>query len=367
MISNWLAVVPAYYLGKALATLSYMVSPVSARGSGPLLVVEAGEAGWNEPAPGLLDIEQSAREYLAAENVRRLSIPRAHSGYLRTVLRTLKESRPSHYFYDTRTGSQHPGWGSLQALVLAVLFAWYGVIPLTILTNFPARRWRRQVSLVTALRGLILVLIPATLAKSWLPHDRIIGPIFMPLSEKTLRELQSDVSVRHSLRNEASVVFIGSMYEPRRAVVSSLKREFEESNINFESHERDLSAPKIDPATYWKVLQSSAFVFTTADHVHGQGAEGEYPPHMVYRYTEALAAGSCLIAPDLGCELVPFRHFIPFVGAPQLRETLSDMLKNPEQIEHIRVAGAKFIEDRVMRQAWWGELDAALGSDRLKS
>lgn len=367
MRSTNLAVFSAYNVSAALLRA---LAVFRKRDTGPpptkRLLIEAGQAGWDEPAPGLLEIEQSAREYLGSESVARLIVPNRRGGYLIRVWKSLREQRPSHYFYDTRTGSQSPFWGAVQAVVVAALLFLFDVVPITILTNLPARRWRRQVSAVTANRGLVLVLIPRSLALEYFPHDRIIGPIFMPFSQARMTEIRQGIPRNIADSEGQSVTFIGSVYEPRSTIIDQIRREFDSSNLSFTSHERSPGFPKIDQETYWEVLRNSAFLFTTADHILKRGADLGCPPHMVYRYTEALIAESCLIAPDIGSGLVPYEHFIPFTDARTLKEDLSELLASPEKIENLRKQGARFIESRVSSQKWWREIDEALGQDRLK-
>lgn len=328
------------------------------------ILLEAGGPGWAEPAPGLLELEQSAADYLGPPAVVRLSVSGRRS-YLAQVFRKLQEERPSHYFYDTRTGSQHPVWGSVQALVVAIFLAAFSVTPITILTNFPARRWRRQVAAVTASRGLILTLIPPAKIRGAFPHGRVLGPVFMPFSQKRMNQIREQRPSGGSTGKLWSLTFIGSVYEPRRSTIQDIQNEFAGSKVEFVVHERDPSAPKIDPQTYWGVLRQADFVFTTADHIEKPGADVGCPPHMVYRYTEALVAESCLVAPDLGTALVPWRHFIPFTTPGELRATLELLAHTPEKIEAIRREGADFIRDRIVTHRWWQEVDEALGRDRL--
>jgi len=354
-----------YACSRALTKLPSLV-PLARRNRGAtLVVVEAGEAGWAEPAPGLIEIEESAVEYLGENSVRRFSVRRHSKSYLLDVFRVLKRHRPSHYFYDSRTGSQNPFWGSVQAVAIAVYLAFFDVVPITILTNFPARRWRRQVSGVTARRGLVLLLIPPSAARGKLPHDRLLGPIFMPFSKKRMAEIRGVPKPVTALGN-ANLTFIGSVYEPRKSVIEDVKHEFDKNGLNFLVYARDAASPKIDRETYWDVLRQSPFLFTTADHIVKAGADVGCPPHMVYRYTEALIAESCLVAPDLGSALVAFEHFIPFTDAETLRETMAEFLEQPEKAESIRRRGAEFIQSRVDNQRWWREIDEALGEDRLR-
>ena len=337
--------------------------PYPPSGAGKI-VLEAGERGWSEPAPGLLELEQSAVEYLGPDSVVRFSV-RGTRPYLSQVLDVLRQERPTHYFYDTRTGSQHPFWGSVQALVLAVLFAYYSVVPLTILTNLPARRWRRQVAAVTARRGLILILMSPAQVLGVLPHRRVLGPIFMPFSQQRLNQIRQEIQRSPGAKVTPTLTFIGSVYEPRRSTLESLTTEFAESNISFEIFARDPAGPKIDQTTYWTVLRESEFLLTTSDHIVKRGADAGSPPHMVYRYTEALIAECCLVAPDLGTALIPLQHFVPFTDAPELRETLEELTKSPQRVERIRREGANFMTDRIENQLWWREVDEALGPDRL--
>lgn len=328
------------------------------------ILLEAGERGWAEPAPGLLELEQSAADYLGEGAVVRFSVSRK-SPYLLQVFRELRRQRPSHYFYDTRTGSQHPVWGSVQALAMAILLEGFSVVPITILTNFPARRWRRQVAAVTARRGLILALLPLEVVRSVIPHGRVLGPIFMPFSRARMNHIRAESPESMSGNDPFSITFIGSVYEPRRSVIQKLREEFSDSKIEFVVHERDPIGPKIDRKTYWKVLRAANLVFTTADHIEKRGADDGCPQHMVYRYTEALVAESCLVAPDLGSALVPWRHFIPFTSPEELRKTLEELVEEPERIAAIRREGAEFIRLRIENNQWWREVDDALGQDCL--
>jgi hypothetical protein len=332
----------------------------------PVLMVEAGAAGWQEPAPGLLDIEQSAREYLGVQGVVRLSIEQRGFGYLTSVLKALRGVRPSHYFYDTRSGHQGKVRGWIQALAVGLLLNWYDAVPITLLTNLPARKWRRQVATVTALKGLVLVLMSPEDIGSAIPHKRTIGPVLMPFSEKRLRRLRSEFPDRSGESVHPIARFIGTVYEPRLTKLASLEEAISSLPMRLEIVARDIKEPKIDEATYWTALRGSTFVVTTADHhTEGPGSDRGVLPHMVYRYTEALVAEACLIAPRVPGPLIPWVHYVPFDSPIQLSSDLAVLLKSPDQIRDIRAAGSKLVSDGISGCDWWRDIDAALGADGL--
>lgn len=350
-----------YVLAKALAFTARLFSPEPARTREQgCLLIEAGELGWSEPAPGLLEIEQSAKEHLSESEVFRLTLPSSSKSYIRAVFRRVAEVRPTHYFYDTRTGSQDPVWGSIEAICVAAILAWFRSTPITILTNFPARRWRRQVSAVTALNGLILILLQPDNARGWLAHGRVHGPIFMPFSRKRLQQIREEFPRTPTGSDFRSVAFVGTTYEPRKTQLDNFGKSLSELGIEFIRYERLPHDPKISQEDYWRFLRQAPVTITTADHIKKKGADNGFPPHMVYRYTEALVAESCLIAPDLGGPLEPWVHFVPFGDDEDLRAVVTRLFGTPRLAEQIRQNGSALISRRIDDQSWWREIDEAL-------
>lgn len=362
--------VPTYvffYASRLVCSATWAISPYRTRPRPEsTLLIEAGELGWREPAPGLLDIEQSAKEYLNAHSVFRIEVPFGTHHYLRVVIKSIKAVKPTHFFYDTRTGSQHKFRGLAQSLLLAAYLSWRNVTPITLLADFPRRQWRRQVSVVTARNGLILILVEPKVGVGRLPHGRLFGPIFMPFSQQRLDNLRHRFTPETSSAGKPLISFIGSVYEPRATTLRQVAKALAHIDVNFQVTTRNLGEKKITQEAYWRVLRSSDFVFTTSDHIIETGADSDIPPHMVYRYTEALVAEACLIAPSISGPLVPNVHYVPFLSPEKLAQDLSTLLKHPEKIQSIRLAGSELIRERVDNQAWWSEIDQALGVEALK-
>ena len=357
----------SYTVSLGLFRIVSFMSPFKQSPEGKsVLAVEAGVAGWREPAPGLLDIEQSAREYLDENSVLRLEITDGDLSYLKQARKFIRENRPTHYFYDTRTGSAGKIRGLTQAFSLALYLTWRGVIPITLLTNFPARKWRRQVSVVTAARGLVLILLDPKDVEGSIPHRRIFGPVLMPFSKQRLERLRQDFPKTRDQKTNATVTFVGTVYEPRLSKLNEISKSLDDTPLVLEIIARDIKSEKIAEERYWKALRRAAFVLTTSDHTIEAGADNDIPPHMVYRYTEALVAEGCLIAPRVNGPLIPWIHFVPFESPGQLSSSLQELLQDPARIDEISEAGGQLIKDRVNSKAWWTEVDDALGPDKLK-
>jgi hypothetical protein len=357
-----------FCVSRLVCTLISAFSPYRTRThSGSTLLIEAGELGWREPAPGLLDIEQSACEYIGPDSVFRVEVPLGTRRYLRTVIDRIKTVQPTHFFYDTRTGSQGIVHGLVQSLLLAAYLSWKNIVPLTILTNFPTRKWRRQVSVITARKGIILILVDPRVGLGRIPHTRVLGPIFMPFSRERLENLRHRFSTARHRTGPPVLTFIGSVYEPRATTLRHVSKALETVAVDFRVVSRNVDEKKIEEHPYWSVLRSSDFIFTTSDHIVEPGADTDIPPHMVYRYTEALVAEGCLIAPIVSGPLVPNVHYVPYLSPEQLADELSTLLENPEKIENIRMAGSELIASRVEGNAWWTEIDHKLGADALKA
>ena len=121
---------------------------------------------------------------------------------------------------------------------------------------------------------------------------------------------------------------------------------------------------------YWSDMQASTFVVSTA----GQNLEDDLDfrdvKQMVYRYSEATLAGSCLIADIvLGVEQY-FEPGVDFVVAetPEaVVDVLDDFLRRPEHYLQIAENGRRKAE--MLSSSWffWNTVDEALGLRSMKS
>ena len=351
----------SFLLGRAISLLAVKGQVL---GGSSRLVIEAGRVGWAED-PSLVELLNSARDYLGNDNVVRLEVLPGSSSYVNQVMRCISETAPTHYFYDPRTGSQSMWRGIAEAFAVSALLAWNRVTPITILMNLPFRQWRRQAAIITANRGLILTLIPSDRAKRFLPHRRIHGPIFMPFSQQRLKYVRERHPQNDQGRKLPIISFVGSVYEPRTTFLQTIAEELSGKPVTLQFHLRQLDEPKILGEDYWSVLRGSDITITTAEHMAEPGADKGVPPHLVYRCTEALVAETLLLAPHSPSPLIPGEHYVAFTSAKDLAVQVDRILLAPEEMERIRRAGATFIEQRILHQDWWSEVSAALHDNPL--
>lgn len=255
----------AYLIARAIAGvvgLARLCIPTrTASGVDVRLCIEAGQFGWK-----LIEFEelyQAACEYLGPDSVVKVTIA-SRKTYLAEAHRALKSLRPSHYFYDPRTGPQGGLAAITNSMIICGLFRWYGVTPIALLTDYHRRRWRMQCAVVTAASGLTEALSAPQRVRTWFPHRRLIGPVLMPLSLARLDWLRQQKD-QAPTRDACRVLFSGSMYEPRRTKVMALQAALSELGVPLILSTRGVGGPRTPNDEYWIDLLEADILFTTAD------------------------------------------------------------------------------------------------------
>jgi glycosyltransferase involved in cell wall biosynthesis len=329
----------------------------------PRLIFLAGPKGWENLE--YIELEQSAKEYLGSDGV--VSIHLTPEGYIRQVQRSLREHKPSHLFFDPRNGSQKFLKGYLESLAISVLLIFYRCVPIALLNNFPDVRWRRKVNLVTAGTGIIITLLNPRDIQAEFPFSRLIGPMPLALSSRRLNGLKPNWKDSSSSAVRPTIRFVGSLYEPRASLVEKAKREIEKTGASFEVFGRNLDEPKIDDKSYMDLLANCEFNFTTAEH-EGPMLEGKRAVHLVYRYTEALAAGTILVAqtiPGMQKFLREGEHFVGYSRVENLAEEIRPYIEDKELRDRITNQARARVSEIVSSKFFWSSVDLALGKDGL--
>jgi hypothetical protein len=330
----------------------------------PMLCVEAGPQGW--AIIELREIAESAAEYLGEANVRRVVVP-SRDVYLDTVRAAMADGRATHYLYDARTGSQDGLRALWEAFCVGLMAARYDIVPLGWLTDLPIRRWRLQVAIATAGCGLTITLMAAAQVARVFPHRRLSGPVMMPLSERTLRALEARrAAVRGGGKPRA--IFTGSLYEPRTTTLFAIRDALQARGLDLELLTRDLGAARVPNDVYWERLADADIVVTTADQVFGDGIDETGLPHLIYRYTEALAAGALLIAPAVPAierYFSPGEHFVSFDDTDHAVDLIAHYLADGDARRAIASRGYERVQHLVRARTCWTSIDAALGINAL--
>ena len=354
-----------YFVTKFL--LFFLVQLVRAFGSKSsesnvsVLAIESGTKGW-----GLIEYEEllaSAEDFFESINIVKVTIESSET-YLSTVKMALRNERITHYFFDPRTGSQNAFLSLIQTFLLAVMLARRGVIPIARLTDIPVIRWRFQCILLTSFNGVCVSLMSPKSIGGRIPHGRIVGPALMPLSKSRLRKLVSEKRKINPTGNPR-VVFVGAMYEPRASFIFELTKELCDRNIEIELITRKLGEQRSASEFYWDRLVTADIIFTTAFQLHGRGMERIDEPHLVYRYTEACAAGALLIAQDVdGLErfLLSGSDFLSYKSVTDAANEIEKAYKDKDLLRDIARNGTDAITKQVMGDAYWLNIHKALGN-----
>jgi hypothetical protein len=329
-----------------------------------MLGIEAGVRGWE--IIEYKELYQTAVEYLGVESIKKVVVHQ-DSSYLSQARDFIISHKPTHYAYSPRTGSQAFWAGMRDAFGILVLCHWYRVTPIVFLTDLPVRVWRAQSAVVTAKCGLVVSLMSPKLIRPIFPHDRIIGPYIMPLSLKTLMRLD-DLKLSEDYSDKNNPIFTGSLYEPRTSTLNSVRAQLLPFGIEFEIMGRVLGSPRVSDDEYWLRLMTAPIVLTTADQIPQKGADWPWLPHFVYRYTEVLACGSLLIAPEIaGIDryFTPGIHYVSFNSVKDAVEKIRYYQSNEEERLNIASKGKQRVWDLVVTRSFWLSIDVRLGYKSL--
>lgn len=325
----------------------------------PMICVEAGSQGWE--LIEYHEIWQSATEYFGANNVIRHDVS-DRKRYVRASCAVVRDARPHLYWVDPRSGAQQSVRAVAQSLALALVFAWYGVRPIAWLANGPNRIWRLQAEMLTTRDGACFVFMHPRLGGIRFAHRRVHGPCIFPLSLATLRRLQSK-PMRERVVTDPVVSFVGSLYEPRRSQLLELQDVLAQRGIALRLISPEITGKRLTNEEYWNTLLESDILVTTADHVKSDSQDFVREPHLVFRYTEALAAGAALVAPVVQGSEELIRSGQDYLGLESLSdaaEKIAWLCSHPERIERISRRGHGTMTELVESRWFWRTVTQAL-------
>jgi hypothetical protein len=326
--------------------------------------IESGVRGWDQIS--CKELYTSACEYLGEGNVRKIIVDK-DSSYLAQVCLAIKTLKPTHYFYDPRTGSQNWLKGFWEAIYISLFLHARGIVPVVLLTDLAERKWRTQSAVVTARRGVVITCIAAKEVAAIFPHNRIIGPSLLPLSEATLNFITELASKRIEQSNPIAI-FAGSLYEPRTSILTSIAKGLKEQGHVLEIHGRGPSSPRTSDQEYWSTLVNASVIVTTANQVEMEGADWTWIDHMVYRYLEVTACGTLLVAPDVpGIRryFIPSVHYVAFGNVDEAIKIIARYLTNSTERKALAKQGSDRARALVCARTFWTGIDAVLGADSL--
>ena len=326
------------------------------------LAIECGAEGWK-----LIEYQElfrSAQEFYGLERVTKCVIDR-RARYLGSAYDSIARGTDSHRFLDPRTGSQNWLVGFGESFIIGVWMAWFGVVPVVALTDFPIVRHRLQAAILTASAGVVCTLMSPQVVGNKFPHRRLLGPMPMALSAETAREIRRRTGPpAEDSGRRVGAIFSGSLYEPRASVLAAIREELEALGKQLVVRGRVIGGARRPDSEYWSDLSKHLIVLSTADQRHNAERDMVGFRHLVYRYFEATAAGALLVGQSvsgLSRFLVPGEDFLSFDTDREAAEAISWALENVESAEAIARRGQAKTLNLSVLAIYWQLVETGLG------
>lgn len=322
------------------------------------LCIQAGKRGWDSLE--FKEIFVSAQEFLGAERVVK-HVVEQDAPYLQQFGALCRLGGFTHFLYDPRTGSQRWGRGILEAFVVLVWLTVRQIEPIVYVTDISLRRHRVQAAIVSAGSGACVTFMDRGFVQRMFPHERVVGPSLMPISKRTLDELQARKLSAPLPAGGAR--FFGSMYEPRESLLRQIQSGLQKEGIEFAIRGRSAGGHRINDDAYWEELLGTEIVVSTSAHVRARGLDQPEVNQLVYRVTESLAAGAALVvedAPGLTDFFTPGHHLEVFSSASDAVRVVRDLSLDRSRAEALALAGQNRVRQLLENNGFWRRVNEML-------
>lgn len=319
------------------------------------LIIGAGVRGWE-----LIEYQEifaSASEYLGENNVTRVTFT-GERPMLAELRKSVEHVRPTHYYYDPRSGSQKPLQALWEALVIGVMLERHGVTPICALTDFPVRRWRVQVAIVSARTGVVTSLMSPSVIGELFPHNRIVGPVPFPLSLATLTRLQDRKKTKRQPRHPLSdkVVSVGMLYEPRKTTIEAIHKGLAERGIPMEIIGRMPDGPRLSDDEYWDIITNARLVISTSSQIAGSHTDFDGHNHFIYKFIEVTAAGTPLAIEPVAASdhlLSPDVHYLSYQSVEEAVVKISSAWPSATFLAELAESGSNKADAIIKSGVYW--------------
>jgi glycosyltransferase involved in cell wall biosynthesis len=349
----WLLLLPSWVIG---------LPRLRANRKRPAVVaIESGKLGWTHVF--FEELGWTADEFFGEGSVKREVIDR-DKPYIPQFLENVSEDNPTHLVLDVRTCGQTWRKSLLQAFRVTWHLNRTGVTPIVFMTDAFFRRQRWQSAVLTAFRGVVITYADKAIVCKIFPHRRILGPMFMPISERRLDWLEQQES--EFMKSGDVVQFIGSVYPPRSLFLDAAAERLEKRGIRLRVNSDKTGTSNED---YWFTLVEADVVLTTT-------LQGPDRPFMdwvwtqqaVFRFIETMASGSALVAsrvPGIESYFSPGDDFLEFQSVNEGVTEVERLVRDPELRERIARNGHDTAAALIRSKAFWNTVNDALGINRV--
>jgi hypothetical protein len=157
------------------------------------------------------------------------------------------------------------------------------------------------------------------------------------------------------------------MYEPRRQFLELVGQQVGAHGLTLEVLADKYSTSNDD---YWRVLATSDIILTTTmQGMPRHDLDWIWVRQLVFRFSEALAAGAVLVAQSVpGMERVfdPGRDFATFTSVDEASAALVALAENQGRREGVRDHGHSTAERMMREHEFWRAIDARLGVGAMR-
>jgi len=309
---------------------------------------------WGKETTLNIDISESLEEFCGEDNFKVLEVLK-YDNILEAIEKETENKNYSHIIFDTRimltaNGLLNVMQSLYRCYFIARLLNCRGVTCLCGMTDLQPG-YKLQAELLTSYGGIAISWSDNANGKFQLRHNRFIGPLFTPKSQKTIRKL-----LNSSLDGipKSDVAIMGANYEPRKSLVDNLTVWLKSKKIQFYKNTRkDLEA-----ISYLNIYRNSKISFNTNWVV---GKKDKY--HFVGRNFEITLAGSLLLTQKcqgLDLYLEEGRDYIAFDDFNDLVKKIDYYLSHEEERALIAKSGQQKVLELFNTNFVWNEVNKCL-------
>jgi hypothetical protein len=349
----WLALLPSWLIG---------LPRLRANRKRPAVVaIESGKLGWTHVF--FEELGWTAEEFFGEGSVTREVIDR-DLPYIPQFRANVAADRPTHLVLDVRTPGQRWGLTLRQALSAAWKANCAGIVPIVFMVDAFNRRQRWHSAVLTGFRGVVITYADVDIVGRIFPHRRILGPMFMPISERRLNWLEQQE--RECVKTGDVVQFIGSVYPPRSHFLDAAAERLEQRGIRLRINSDKTGTSNED---YWLALVEADVVLTTT-------LQGPDRPFMdwvwtqqaVFRFIETMASGSALVAsqvPGIESYFTPGEDFLEFQSVNEGVTQIERLVRDAELRTRVAACGHATAVELIRSKVFWATVNNALGRNSV--
>ena len=120
---------------------------------------------------------------------------------------------------------------------------------------------------------------------------------------------------------------------------------------------------------YWRLLSETDILVTTTMQVRQPQYDWSWEPQVLFRYTEALAVGTALVAtsvPGLERHLQAGCHYAVYESLEDCANVVESLLASRVERELLANRGHRRLISLVESRCFWSQVDASLGRNSMK-